>query len=89
MWEENQKIINIINEKTFQPGPRTRKEEPRFGIRRGTLVGEGLWSRRDFSQEETLVKEGLDWNKMLFSFQQGQIANGFIHQMQVTQRFLH
>ena len=36
MWEKNQKIINIVNEKTFQPGPRTRKEKPRFVMRGGT-----------------------------------------------------
>ena len=27
MWEENQKIIDIVNEKTFQPRLRTEKEK--------------------------------------------------------------
>ena len=27
MWEENQKIINVVHEKTFQLGPRTGKEK--------------------------------------------------------------
>ena len=27
MWEENQKIIDIVNKKTFQPGLRTGKEK--------------------------------------------------------------
>ena len=38
MWKENLKIIDIIDEKTFQPGLRTRKKKPRFVVRRGTLV---------------------------------------------------
>ena len=29
MWKENQKIIDIVNEKTFQPGLRTGKEKPK------------------------------------------------------------
>ena len=33
MWEENRKIIDIVNEKTFQPRPRTGKEKPRFVVR--------------------------------------------------------
>ena len=36
MWEENQKIIDIVDEKTFQPGLKTKKEEPRFVVRRET-----------------------------------------------------
>ena len=42
MWEENRKIIDIVDEKTFQPGLRTGKEKPRFVVRGGTLVEEGL-----------------------------------------------
>ena len=37
MWKKNQKIIDIVIEKTFQPGLRTRKEKPK-------VCGE----RRDF-----------------------------------------
>ena len=36
MWEENQKIIDIVNKTTFQPGPMTGKEKPRFVVRGGT-----------------------------------------------------
>ena len=36
MCEENRKIIDIVNEKTFQPGLRIRKEKPRFVMRGGT-----------------------------------------------------
>ena len=42
MWEKNRKIIDIVDEKTFQPGLRTGKEKPRFVVRGGTLVEEGL-----------------------------------------------
>ena len=42
MWEENQKIIDIVNEKTFQPRLRTRNKKPRFVVRGGTWVKEGL-----------------------------------------------
>ena len=38
IWEENRKIIDIIDEKTFQPGSRTKKEKPRFVIRGGTWL---------------------------------------------------
>ena len=38
MWEENRKIIDIIDKKTFQPGARTRKEKPRFVMRKGTWL---------------------------------------------------
>ena len=51
MWEENQKIIVIINEKTFQPGLRIGKEKPRV------VEGEKICSIRD------LVNEGLEWWK--------------------------
>ena len=37
--EENRKIIDIVNEKTFQPGLRTGKEKPRLVERRGTWFG--------------------------------------------------
>ena len=36
IWEENRKIIDIVDEKTFLAGPRTGKEEPRFVLRGGT-----------------------------------------------------
>ena len=35
MWEENRKIIDIVDEKTFQPGLRTGKEKPRLMERKG------------------------------------------------------
>ena len=38
MWEENRKIIDIVDEKTFQPGLRTGKKKPRLMERRD-LVG--------------------------------------------------
>ena len=42
IWEENQKIINIVDEKTFQSGLRTRKKKPK------------VWGeRRDFGQGKT------------------------------------
>ena len=44
--EENQKIIDIVDEKTFQPGLRTRKEKPRLLERRRTCL------RRDLVNEE-------------------------------------
>ena len=72
MWEENQKIIDIVNEKTFQTGLSTEKEKPRFVVR-----------------GRTLVKERLGRNKMLFSSQQDQTANGFIYQIQAFQCSLH
>ena len=71
MWEENQKIMNIVNEKTFQPRLRTKKEKPRFIMRR-----------------ETLVEKRLGLNKMLFSSQRSQTANGSIYQMQAPQHSL-
>ena len=39
--EENQKIINvdIVDEKTFQPGLKTRKEKSRVVEREGTWFG--------------------------------------------------
>ena len=37
--EENRKIINIVDEKTFQPGLRTGKEKPRLVEREGTWFG--------------------------------------------------
>ena len=38
IWEENQKIIDIIDEKTFQLGLKTGKEKPRFVMRGGTWL---------------------------------------------------
>ena len=50
MWEENQKIINIVDEKIFYPRLKIGKNKPKVCV-----------ERRD------LIKEGLGWNKMLFS----------------------
>ena len=36
MWEENRKIIDIVDEKSFQSRPRVGKEKPKFVIRRET-----------------------------------------------------
>ena len=36
IWEKNQKIIDIVNEKIFQPGLKTEKEKPRFVVRKKT-----------------------------------------------------
>ena len=41
MWEEKRKIIDIVDEKTFQPGLRTGKKKPRLMERKG-LFEEGL-----------------------------------------------
>ena len=38
MWEESQKIINIIDKKTFQLGLRIGKEKPRLVKRKGTCL---------------------------------------------------
>ena len=43
MWEENQKIINIVNEKTFQPGLRTGKEKPKVCDERKDFGHGGTW----------------------------------------------
>ena len=59
MWEENQKIINIVDEKTFQSGLKTRKKKPRLVEKEGTCL------RRD------LVKEGPGQNKVLCSSSTG------------------
>ena len=53
--EENRKIIDIINEKTFKPRLKTGKEKPRLVERKGTCL------RKD------LVKKRLDQNKVLRS----------------------
>ena len=42
IWKENQKIIDIVNEKTFHSGLKTGKEKPRFMVRGEILVKEGL-----------------------------------------------
>ena len=44
MWEKNQKIIDIIDEKTFQPGLRIGKEKPRLMERKSLFEA---YSRRD------------------------------------------
>ena len=52
MWEKNRKIIDIVDKKTFQPRLRTRKEKPRFVVRRETLANEGLgWNKLLFSSQ--------------------------------------
>ena len=66
MWEENRKIIDIVDEKTFQPGLRTGKEKPRL-VERG-----GVCSRKDLFEGETwmirdLDDKGLGQNKVLCS----------------------
>ena len=53
MGEENQKIINIVDEKTSQPGLKTGKEKPRLVEKGGTCL------RKD------LVGEELGQNKLL------------------------
>ena len=59
MWEENRKIIDIVDEKTFQPGLRTGKEKPRFVVRGGTLVEEGLgWNKVLFSSQRGRTANG-------------------------------
>ena len=55
MWEKNQKMKDIVNEKTFSFGLKTGKEKPRLVER------EEICSRRD------LFKEGLAQNKVLCS----------------------
>ena len=40
--DENRKIIDIIDEKTFQPGLRTKKEKPRLVERGGTCLRKDL-----------------------------------------------
>ena len=34
MWEKNQKIIDIVDEKTCQPQLRTEKKKPRFMMKK-------------------------------------------------------
>ena len=52
MWEENQKIIDIVNEKTFQPGLRIGKEKPRLVEKGGTWFGRRrTWMIRDLDDE--------------------------------------
>ena len=59
--KENRKIINIVDEKTFQPGLRTRKEKPRVK-KGGTWFGQlGTWIIRD------LDDKGLGQNKVLYN----------------------
>ena len=58
MWEKNRKVIDIVDEKTFQSGLRTRKERLKV-----------------YDERRDLVKEGLGWNKVLFSSQRGRSAN--------------
>ena len=40
--EENQKIIDIVNEKTFQPGLKIEKEKPRLVERKKTYLKKNL-----------------------------------------------
>ena len=39
---ENRKIVDIVNEKTFQPGLPVRKVKPRLVVRRLVVRG-GTW----------------------------------------------
>ena len=41
MWEENRKIRDIVDEKTFQPGLRIGKEKPKVCGERRDLVEKG------------------------------------------------
>ena len=66
LWEENRKIMDIVDEKTFQPGQR-----------------QGRKNRRWCGERRNLIR-----NKVLFSSQRGQTANGSIHQMQAPRRSL-
>ena len=66
MWKENRKIMDIINEKTFQSEQR-----------------QGRKNRRWCGERRELAK-----NEVLFSSQQGRIANGSIHQMQALRHLL-
>ena len=60
--EENRKIINIVDEKTFQLGLRTGKEKPRLVERGETWFSWwGTWMIRD------LDDKGLGQNKVLCS----------------------
>ena len=42
MWEKNQNIIDIVDEKTFQPELRIGKKKSKFVMRGKTLVEERL-----------------------------------------------
>ena len=55
MWEKNQKIIDIIDKKTFQPGLKAKKEKPRL------CEKEGVCLMRDLDDER------LGQNKVLCS----------------------
>ena len=61
MWEENRKILDIVNEKTFQPGLRIEKEKPRLVDRGEICLRRETWLKR------YLVKERLGQNKVLCS----------------------
>ena len=39
MWEENRKIMNIVDKKTFQPGKGQRRKNRRWCGERRDLVG--------------------------------------------------
>ena len=72
MWKENRKIIDIVDEKNFQPGLRTGKE---------IIDGEEFVLRRD------LDDKGFGQNKVLFSIQRGRTAKGKLP-MQAPRRSL-
>ena len=44
MWEKNQKIIDIINIKTFQPRLKTKKDKPKVCGEKRDFGWEGTWS---------------------------------------------
>ena len=44
MWEKNQKIIDIIDKKTFQPELRTGKEKPKVCDEKRNFGWGGTWS---------------------------------------------
>ena len=56
MWKENRKIINFVDDKTFQPELKTGQEKLRLIEREKTCL------RRD------LIEKGLGQNKILCNF---------------------
>ena len=54
--EENRKIIDIVDEKTFQPGLRTGKEKPRLMERGGVCSRRDLVGIRCYSVSESNCK---------------------------------
>ena len=53
MWEEKRKIINIVDEKTFQSGLKTEKEKPRL-IEREKVCSRWDLDDKEFGQNKVL-----------------------------------